>query len=314
MKSRMLFFIECMLIGAILFLVSCNHKELIYEQSSTTQVQVIFDWTKSPGAVVTGMSLWLFPDIGGLPLRYEFPGHKGGMIDVPRGKFNVVCMNNNSEVLQYRNLEEWRTFEVFTRRSSQLEPFGLQRNVDAANPEGDPPVLVPDIFWSDHKSDQIFNSKAKADTLILYPQDQLCTYTVEVKNVQNLKYVSAVCASLSGLSGSFFPCTGELSASRSLLPFVCSSDTDSLIKGNFLTFGLSTHIDKSHRLALYMILVDGSKFYQMFDVTSQVNSTPDNRNVFIMIDSIVVPTPIVNGNGFQPSVEDWEIINENINM
>lgn len=306
-------FVVYLLLGAVLSEGSCQHKELCY--TSTARVLVVFDWTKAPGASVTdGMSLWLFPEKDGRPLHYEFCDRKGGVIDVPRGRYRAFCMNNNSEVLLYRNLEHWHTFEVYTRQSSQLEPLGMQRNVPEANPEGDPAVLAPDILWSDTATDVTLRSASHQERLTLYPQDQLCTYTAEVRNVKNLEYVSAVSASLSGLSGSFFPCTGELSATRSLIPFSCAPETASLIKGRLLTFGPSSHSNKTLRLALYMLLTDGSKYYQTFDVTAQVNNAPDKRHVHIVVDGLEVPKPIVNGGGFQPAVDEWDIIHENISM
>lgn len=312
MKQKNSFNIICLTIGALFLLISCNHKDLCYEVDLSAKVAVFFDWKDGYKAPSSGMSIWLFPNNGDLPVRYEFSTSAGGVIDVLQGRYKVVCINNSSEVLQFRNIENWNTFELFTRKTSQLDPLGVQGNIVEANPEGDSVVLAPDILWSDCISE--INIKSKNDTITLYPKNKVYTYSVEIRNVKNLKYVSSVGASLSGLAGSFFPCTEKLSDTRSLHPFLCSSDGVSIIKGTLQSFGESSCSYKLNRLALFMILKDGSKFYQTFDVTSQVHSAHDKNIIKIIIDSLDVPKPIVNGSGFQPSVDEWGVITENIIM
>lgn len=51
-----------------------------------------------------------------------------------------------------------------------------------------------------------------------------------------------------------------------------------------------------------------------YDVTDQIHSAPDQRNVHIVLDGLPLPKPIVNGGGFQPSVDEWQSVDVDIEM
>lgn len=45
-------------------LTACEHKDLCYDHSHTTQLEVVFDWTEAPDANPATMSLYLYPEDG----------------------------------------------------------------------------------------------------------------------------------------------------------------------------------------------------------------------------------------------------------
>ena len=47
---------------------------------------------------------------------------------------------------------------------------------------------------------------------------------------------------------------------------------------------------------------------------NQIHSAPDQRNVHIVLDGLPLPKPIVNGGGFQPSVDEWQSVDVDIEM
>ena len=101
------------------------------------------------------------------------------------------------------------------------------------------------------------------------------------------------------------------------IPFdaVTGKDKDgekTVITGGLLTFGHKT--GNNHTLTVYAVLADGSKWYYTYDVTDQIHSAPDPRNVHIVLDGLPLPKPIVNGGGFQPEVEDWQTVPIDIEM
>ncbi|MGN0222532.1 MAG: DUF5119 domain-containing protein, partial [Muribaculaceae bacterium] len=68
-----------------------------------------------------------------------------------------------------------------------------------------------------------------------------------------------------------------------------------------------------------IVLDNGDKFLygsdaERFDVTDQVISAPDRHRVHFIVDGLDLPQPIENGHGFAPSVDDWEVVNETIEM
>lgn len=67
-------------------------------------------------------------------------------------------------------------------------------------------------------------------------------------------------------------------------------------------------------MTIYAVLADESKWYYTYDVTDQIHSAPDQRNVHIVLDGLPLPKPIVNGGGFQPSVDEWQSVDVDIEM
>ena len=287
---------------------SCEHKELYYPSSPTAEVRVKFDWSAAPGARVEGMCAWFFPEAGGKPVRCDFTDPAGGTVKIPPGDYRAVYMNNDTEVAQVRGEESVGTLELYTRQSSLLEAVNSRGNPPGANPAGEPVVAAPEAVWGGSlggvRIEMDGNGKA-LHAVVLPVQPLTSTVSLEVLNVENLKYVSAVGASLSGLSGSLFPGSGTLSAVRSTVPFAADPDGVSRITGSMQVFGLSANADTGRTLTLYVILADGSKHYFRFDVSDRVNNAPDKRHIRIVIDKLSLPKPIVNGGGFHPSVDEW---------
>ena len=74
-----------------------------------------------------------------------------------------------------------------------------------------------------------------------------------------------------------------------------------------------------HLLTIYAILADGSKWYYTNDVTDQMHdsssSTPtDDNHIYIELDDLPVPKPIVNGSGFQPTIDGWQGVEIEVGM
>lgn len=90
------------------------------------------------------------------------------------------------------------------------------------------------------------------------------------------------------------PGTGAdaLTGERVTIPFdaVTGKDKDgekTVITGGLLTFGHKA--GNNHTLTVYAVLADGSKWYYTYDVTDQIYSAPDPRNVHIVLDGFPCP-------------------------
>ena len=268
---------------AVLSLTSCEHKDLCHDSLHVVNVKVVFDWRKAPDAAPASMSLYLFPTHGGEALRYEFTDRNGGIIRVPVGHYDAFCLNSDTENVTYRNTGSKTTFEVTTRTADLLSGLSALGVRSAGVPrargtEDERIVLPPDMLWSDH-----------AEGIGLNQETGL----------------------LPGAGADAL--TGE----RVTIPFdaVTGKDKDgekTVITGGLLTFGHKT--GNNHTLTVYAVLADGSKWYYTYDVTDQIHSAPDPRNVHIVLDGLPLPKPIVNGGGFQPEVEDWQTVPIDIEM
>lgn len=304
---------------------SCEHKDLCYDHAHAVEVEVVFDWRNAPDAAPASMSLYLFPG-DGEALRYDFTGRDGGTIRVPVGKYEALCLNSDTENIGYRNTEHKGTFEVTTQTSpllGGLSALGVRSEgaPRADGAEDERVALSPDMLWSDHAESIELKHVPVRQRITLYPEQSVCRYTVEIRNAENLKYVFGVSGSISGLAGGLLPGTGPdaLTGECVTIPFDAAvgegaNGEKSVVTGALLTFGHSLAVDKAHLLTVYAVLSDGSKWYYTYDVTGQIHSAPDPRDVHIVLDGLPLPKPIVNGGGFQPEVEPWKPVEIDIEM
>lgn len=326
MKSILYFTINALCAAMLLFSAGCEHKELCNDHSHTATVKVVFDWKNAPDAAPASMSLYLFPLSGGEALRYEFTDQKGGTIRVPIGHYDAFCLNSDTETISYRNTERRETFEATTRTTSLLgglSALGV-RSDGAPRPEGTEDeriALSPDMLWSDHTEGVELTRETATTTITLYPKVSVCIYTVKILNAENLKYVSGISGSIASLAGGLLPGMGPdaLTEEHVTIPFEAVAGEDekgekTIVTGGLLTFGHCPSVQSEHRLTVYAVLSDGSKWYYTYNVTDQIHSAPDPRNVHIVLDGLPLPKPITNGGGFQPEVDPWNPVDIEIEM
>lgn len=298
-------------------MISCEHKNLCY--SDTMDVEVVFNWEMAPDADPKSMSLYLFPENGGSALRFEFSDNRGGLIRAPAGRYDALCLNSDTEAIEYRNREQQRTFEVTTRSTSLLsDPALVGLNSTSiprsAGTESERIALAPDMLWCDHLEQIILRQSQDRQVITFYPDQAVCTYTVEIRNAKNLEHVLGLNGSLASMAGGVYVARAETTDEPVTIPFELSASTDKVtLTGRLLTFGTRPS-RQPHKMIVYAMLSDRSKWYYTYDVTDQIRMAPDPRNVHIIVDSLPLPKPITNGGGFHPSVDDWDNINVNIDM
>lgn len=312
------------LFAAVMLFVAtaCEHKELCPDHTHTVDIQVVFDWQNAPDAAPASMSLYLFPTGGGEALRYEFTDCKGGTIRVPVGSYGALCLNSDTENVRYHNTERKGTFEVTTRTADLFSGFSSLGVSSSGAPraegtEEEQVVLSPDMLWSDHAEGIVLKQTSATQIVTLYPRQSVSTYTVEIRNAENLKYVSGLSGSLSSLACGLLPGVGcdAVCGERVTIPFEAAVSADKItVTGGLLTFGHCPSEGNTHTLTVYAVLADESKWYYTYDVTEQIHSAPDQRNVHIVLDGLPLPKPIVNGGGFQPEVDEWQEVNVDIEM
>jgi len=301
-------------------MLSCEHKELYNGIPHVVNARVIFDWQKAPDANPASMSLYLFPVGGGEVVRYDFTDRKGGTFRVSSGAYSVLCLNSDTENIRYLNTRQRETFCVTTREATLTSGYAFMNMMDVKNMHGsgavesEPIMLSPDMIWSDYIVHVELTQK-QLQTITLYPKVSVCRYSIEIRNAENLKYVSGISGVLSSLASGLFAGREETTDERVTIPFDgVISDNKTIVTGELLTFGQCHSKRNMHHLTVYAVLSDGSEWKHTYDVTDQVHTAPDPRNVHILLYGLPVPKPIAKGGGFRPNVSEWETEEENIEM
>lgn len=296
----------------IFFLTSCEHKDLEY--ADTADVQIAFNWKDAPGASPETMRLFLFPLHGGKPLSYEFIGHEGGHISVPAGHCKVLCYNSDTESIVYKHMDSFENLEA------EAPDDGLRvRGGSAPRAEGTVRQRIAKShgwLYSAHLEDVSILMTPREQILTLTPEQRVCRYSVEIKHVSNLQYIASggVSGSLSSMSGGVFLGHTDPIPELVTVPFEVTSDGNSTLRADFLTFGYPVSSHHFHQLMIYVVMADGSKRYYEYSVTNQILSAENPKEVHIVLNELSLPKPIVNGGGFQPTMDDWQNINVNLPM
>jgi len=324
------FFQTAIIIFSVLGLCSCEHKELCYDHPHSRSLLLNFDWSYAPDATPEGMCVYFYPiddDLGGVR-RFDFADTAGGQIQLRVGRYRVVCYNNDTDGVLFDGMDDYFTHHCYTRDGDLMEPIYGNGSYNASVPraaeaEEERVVICPDMMWgcsvAEVKVEDISTAGGSQteQVITLTPQELVCTYTFEIRNVSNLKHVSQLCASLSGMAGGLTFSTNKLYTECVTLPFEAKSDGESTITGSFYTFGHHELNLRSHHLTLYVIMDDGQKYVygttgQHFNVTNQVHTAQDKRHVHIVVDGLDLPQPITDDGGMKPTVDDWQEINEDI--
>lgn len=330
---------------------SCRHKDLMTQYRTMTRIRLNFDWAEAPDADPEGMCVFFYPvDEPDLPMRrYDFAGRDGGEIEIAVGKYRVICYNNDTEQIQFRGIDKFDTHEAYTLPSSVFAPlYGntTREAPRAPGAENESVTDTPDMMWGCSSVDMTITTRgvelappapvrnggktriggeyrapeyrnvmlSAPNELTLFPHEQICTYSYEILDVKNLKYVSQMCATLSGMSP-HMGLAGELrSPLPTTIPVRASANGTSTIAGRFYTFGDDYEVDDAHKMVLYVWFDNGEKYYYTFNVTQQIHNAPDRMHVHLRLYGLEFPQPINTGGGFKPNVDGWDEIEEDIIM
>ena len=180
--------LACMafLILLIEFLTSCEHKDLCYDYPHRQNVEVTFDWSEASDANPSTMSLYLFPENGGAPQRYEFTDRNGGCISVAAGTYDAICVNSDKETHRINGKETRKTFEVTSAETRVLQGLlaSMAQSAPRANESGKERVMSePEMLWSAHAERLVIKTNGEKSFITLKPKARVKLCSVEIKNV-----------------------------------------------------------------------------------------------------------------------------------
>lgn len=328
----------------LMAMTSCNHKDLCYEHSHGTKLRVVYDWTEAPDATCKGMCVFFYStDHPGAYYRFDFANTEGGEIELPEGNYEVITYNNDTEIVRFSATNIFESHKAYTRNGDLLEPlYGNGVTSNATTDNGERVVVTPDGLWGCHATevsvsehgvtytfthfDDRYSSRSEASTtteasgdqiITLYPHDMLCHYSYEVRNVDNAGHISRVSGALSGMAPSMNLADESLDTEKVTLPVPGKADGNTKkITGEFLTFGHNPSNSASHKMSFFVVMDDGSKYSVKdspnLDVTQQVDTAHNRRRVHIIIDGLKLPRPLGDDGGFNPTVDDWGVKEEDL--
>lgn len=280
--------IACM---AILFAVSCRHKDLCMLHPHRTSLRIKFDWSNCKDSAFVKPSLmhvYFYPADSTGTYFYTTASSDGKLIEIPDGEYNIISYNSaDLTVLQAEQTDKFDTHYAYTRSGGALEGAdGLSTisgksypttDVRATGAEDEEVVACNDDLWGciaanvsvydgtvaytcypeseKSKPVDIYNEER---VITLYPTDLVCHYKYVVNHVINATNVTDVCATISGMSGRYWFASDSLSNKPVTLPLATrverspSGGTEARFYGEFLTFGHHEDNEKNHMMMFYI--------------------------------------------------------------
>lgn len=305
-----------LLILGVTSLSSCRHKDVLYEEPLTRDVEIRFDWTNAPDANPESMAVYLFERNTGKQLRYIFTDRRGGTVNLPYGQYDAICMNaDNTDWAEHHHTDDIERFATHTHDATTLAAQTLSVSTLPSLPSrADAPERVaqtPGMLYSDRRNEWSFNYTDTTKVFMMYPSEAVCHYTVTVIGAENIEAFdgTTIDATLSGMAEGFVHGQQAPTTTHSTLAFTVKADMEKqILYSEFLTFGEPTDNDLTHQLTLYARLDDGTGWYQTTDVTDQVKNAPDPTHVNIVIRNISLPRNVdkSEAGGFRADVNDWQ--------
>ena len=316
----------------LLLLSSCRAdlRELCYDHHHSANVTVGFNWTSSVATSMTpqGMTVLFYntQQASQEPERYDFAGMGGGTARLIAGSYRAMAYNYDTETILYRGRESAATLEAYTRSSSIEEGTQMAmatRGFDmprASGTEDEPVILEPDALCG-AVSEDFSLATNDAGNVTVTPEMRTHVVTITITNVPNLQYTYQFGASLTGMAGSVNMQSGRAGDEPVTQAFTGYAADVTTLVFRFRSFGHcprhSEGVVHSHMFTVYAILADGSKWYYTEDISGQMHNWaehPEDEDISIVLDELPIPKPIVNGSGFQPTIDGWQGIEIEVGM
>ena len=202
--------------------ISCQQKELFFcSPIGNIPVNEIIHWDSVPSSRLMlphNMTVHWYPLDGSL-ISSDM-GVYGGSEWLTQNKYDVMCMDfNGNSNLAFRSNGTRMDFEVYNIRMT-----GTYNTNVPQLPGGEVTVAeaYPYHFYIDSRSQNInVENLLYGDTLTVhfYPKDVLREFTFLIYDVIGAKNMTRNGGAMSGMSGSYFPATGDLAATPSTILF-----------------------------------------------------------------------------------------------
>ena len=330
------------LLGLLLLLVSCNHKELCYSHPHTAKVRVNVDWSEFVEEDPTGMTVMVYPADGGKPYTVLTHTLDGASFNLPEGVYHTLAFNQSvSEfgTLEFRQMEKYDKAEVVsvTQDSRWYE----------GRADGGRVVTQPEWIAS-HREEGAMVTRQMVEAMrpegkyrtgdamgyvlsSLVPHNII--YTVHVRvYIDGIYNLRSARAALDGMAEGYRFATArpsDVTATYLMEEWKLTIDENDPTRGHIDTdlycFGLPyghQGAEEENRFDLSVLLVDNKTILDFpFMVGDRFESLDASVSLKLYLEfKLTNPLPDVkpeggSGSGFDASVEDWgEEIEHDVQM
>lgn len=307
MKRSSLFRFLPFLLPAALF-TSCGEKDLCYDHSHLSDVEVVFDWSASPDASPSTMVAHFFTPDGKEYRRSEFTSRSGGRAHLDAGDYLVLFHNGEMETV-VESGETYSDYILTCQMTTMLEPMGRTDLPPRPSHAADQRVAgVPERVWAGVGELVTIRHRDDNQKIVLTPEEKTIEYTIDFIDVENINTSIAVSAAITGMSDCYNLSRQTHCGQPVTMPLALERVGESTLRASFYAFG---HCPVENLLHTVTVYTADNKYYN-FDITDKIHSAENPRHIVVEIEGLKLPTP---GGGMSTTVSGWnEIVNVDIPM
>ncbi|MGN0037457.1 MAG: DUF5119 domain-containing protein [Bacteroidaceae bacterium] len=252
-----------------------------------------------------------------------------GTMVLPSGRFRLRVYSFGTETSQVRGESDINTLEVYTGPIASYLYAGLP-DLRSRQQEADV-RYEPDHFFLLSQEDMQVRSVEQRDGQVsavdtLRREDGTYfrastvveSFYLQV-GVKGVRYVSSAVAMLDGMAGSRWLGNREMNPSVPAMVYFTMLPAEDgekgLVYATFNTFGKLPEPPSRLEVMFHFVKSDGSMQSEQIDLTPLFDTDEVKQHRWIILDREIVITPPVlseGGDGFSPSVGDWEDLQQDL--
>ena len=293
------------LLGLLVGLSACEHKELCYDHTHGADVRILFDWQLLADSLrPDGMRVACYPATGGSGWLFDFADLSGGVVHLSPTTYQVVCCNNDTQWAAVEDDPRTKGLHIYTSETKA--------------PDGTPACLTPDFLCGAKQNDvEVKDPELAGEQVIqLQPKRLTSRYTYEVNGLRGLERMADFRAELTGMIGELSITKEGISSERVDTLLFAGQRMGSQLVGEFLTFGYQDDCPQDFKL--YLKTQTGKVHLLRQSVSEQILATPRAGMVgdvhLVLNFDFTLPADSTDSGGFDVSADDWEDVNIDIKI
>ncbi len=293
------------ILGMMLVLTSCTHKDLCYVHPHYSQVKVVINWETRRVAPVMEMRTNFMLTEGDFVIGRTDMSMYGGYIEaMPGNTYKALCydyVNTESIYFAHENDDNFMAYTIEGTRNSYEDLFPTEQLMQE-----------PDQLFLD-KIDEVEMEELPnggVQEIHFFPTNRLIEYTYEIRKVKGVRYVNSIGVACSGVSKSYKMVEDRPSDEIATIIFNGSKDSEAeTICGSFHLFGHCKEGSNKNYLSVEVRYPSDNNTtgYRMmrWDVTDQMHDDTNNNHIVLDWDTEFEP-PTNEGAGMDAKVEPWD--------
>lgn len=295
-RRRGIVILSVALASSVLLFSSCFfNRPLKYNKGTDATVTVKFDWTEVEGEKPNNMSLWFFPrnDATKAIVRRNVENVKNGAVTVkiPFGEYDVICVNNDPNRLEYRNEKNPYEFEVVLKA---VQPY-----------TSDIPALG---VWRDVVTNLDFVLDSETYELNLAPKPIAKVLSVELIVNDRFNEIKDISGIIRDVITIYYPYENKFGEEENNLVFKFLKTSQRSNSGKLLgdcIFFVHEHNNScSHFLDINLELNGGALYTYNYNVTSELKNFSANLDIVLKNNDFRLPT----GTSTEFQISNWNDI------